>query len=53
MDGFKTRDKLFGHVLGKMVLSQLDEEVVPTPIFLEPSQMSMSDLVDSFYMKVI
>ncbi len=52
MDSFKDSDKLFGHVLGKMVLADLDDEVLPTPMFFEPTQTLLRNLDDSFYMKV-
>ena len=48
---FKTRDKLLGHVMGKLVVSKLDNEIIEQKILLGSITALMRDLSDDFYEK--
>jgi hypothetical protein len=47
----KTRDKLLGHVFGKLVFAKIDNYVVPQEVIFGPVRQLMGDLADDFYMK--
>ena len=51
MNTFKTRDKLLGHVMGKLVVSNLDNEIIEQKLLLGSITSLMRDLSDDFYEK--
>ena len=51
MNTFKTRDKLLGHVMGKLVVSNLDNEIIEQKLLLGSITSLMRDLSDDFYGK--
>ena len=51
MNQFKSRDKILAYVMGKLVVSELDQQTIEQRILLGPVTSLMRDLSDDFYAK--
>ena len=48
---FKSRDKILAYVMGKLVISSLDQKTIEQKTLLDPITSLMRDLSDDFYAK--